>query len=69
MSDYNDVFIDGIFSFRLYCKTMNATVASPMSPHEQYALYDFVQNNGQKLWIGVHSVSHVTDANLDSTMA
>ncbi|XP_071155038.1 macrophage mannose receptor 1-like isoform X2 [Mytilus edulis] len=40
---------------KLYCKTMNATVASPMSPHEQYALYDFVQNNGQKLWIGVHS--------------
>ncbi|CAC5363725.1 MRC [Mytilus coruscus] len=40
---------------KLFCNTKNATVASPMSSSEQYALFDFVQNNGQKLWIGVHS--------------
>jgi len=50
---------------RNICKKLNASISSPQTEEEQFALYDFVQNIGQQLWIGLlYTVSIIKQINM-----
>jgi len=50
---------------RNICNKLNASISSPQTEEEQFALYDFVQNIGQQLWIGLlHTVSTIKQINM-----